>query len=42
MSVYEKIDEMCTRLTESESSQRIAGRIGLYSSGVKEKLRNAD
>jgi len=42
MDPYEKIDEMCNRLIESESSQRISARIKLYSSGVKAKLRNAE
>ena len=41
MSVYERIDEMSERLTQGEP-RHISNRIGLYSEGVKAKLKNAE
>lgn len=41
MSVYERIDEMSERLTQGEP-RHVSNRIGLYSEGVKAKLKNAE
>jgi len=41
MSVYEDIEDMSARL-QTGTQRRISGKIGLYSSGVKAKIKNAD